>query len=82
MEYEINLGLIKKKRKKKGLSLQEMARVLGFKNASTYLKYETGEYSFKLDMLPILSEKLEIPFESFFTHDISETEIREKDKVK
>lgn len=43
---KLNLSFIIRKRKEYGLSLQEMALMLGFKNASTYLKYENGCYSF------------------------------------
>lgn len=78
MTSNINFSLIKKKREEKGISLEEMAQSLGFKNASTYLKYENNTYSFKLTMLPVLSKKLEIPYEKFFVNNISELEIKKK----
>lgn len=44
----------------------EVANKLGFKNASTYHKYETGEYSFRADMLPKLADILDSKIENFF----------------
>ncbi|KRI37826.1 hypothetical protein APC20_15415 [Acinetobacter baumannii] len=48
------------------MTLQEMAEELGFKNASTYLKYETGEYLFKANHLPLLSKKLKCTINQLF----------------
>lgn len=63
---KLNLIFIIRKRKEYGLSLQEMALMLGFKNAFTYLKYENGCYSFKADMLPILSKAFRCDMKNFF----------------
>lgn len=49
-----------------GISQQKMAETLGFKNASTYLKYESGTYSFKAEMIPILAKILNCSIENFF----------------
>ncbi len=65
---QLDLRYIKKRRKKLELSLQEVAQGLGFKNASTYLKYENGEYSFKATMLPKLANILDCKIENFFTN--------------
>nr|DAM13492.1 MAG TPA: Helix-turn-helix XRE-family like protein [Caudoviricetes sp.] len=65
---QLNLNFIKNKRIELNLSLQEVARELGFKNASNYLKYENGEYSFKADMLPKLANILGCKIENFFTN--------------
>lgn len=62
----IDLEYIKNKRQNKNISQQKMAEKLGFRNASTYLKYETGEYAFKADMLPRLSQILDDDIENFF----------------
>lgn len=75
MSMKVNLSLLKEAREEKKISMQEMAEFLGFKNASTYLKYENGEYSFKLEMLPKLSKKLGIPYKNFFVNDIAKIEI-------
>ncbi|AQS55627.1 helix-turn-helix domain-containing protein [Novibacillus thermophilus] len=62
----INLVFVKNKRQKLGITLQEMAFELGFKNASTYRKYENGDYSFKANHLPILAKKLNCQINDFF----------------
>lgn len=71
---QINLQFIRSRRKELKLSQQEVADSLGFKNASTYSKYESGEYALKANMLPKLGATLEIPVENFFTLTVSKTE--------
>ncbi|AXU28776.1 helix-turn-helix domain-containing protein [Clostridioides difficile] len=63
---KINHDFIKKRRNTLNLSLQNVAKELGFKNASTYFKYETGQYSIRADMLPKLSKILDCDIENFF----------------
>ena len=36
----LDLNFIKRRRSELGISQQKMAEILGFKNASTYLKYK------------------------------------------
>lgn len=62
----LNLQKIKDRRLDMELSMQDMAENLGFKNASTYLKYESGEYAFKANMLPKLAKVLNLSIENFF----------------
>lgn len=75
---QLNLDYIKRRRIELGLSLQELANELGFKNASTYLKYENGDYLFKAEVLPILAITLKCGIENFFTKQVAETEIDNK----
>lgn len=63
----LNLKFIRERRIELELSQQHLANGLGFKNASTYLKYESGEYAFKADMLPTLAKLLEVDMKKFFT---------------
>lgn len=72
---QLNLDYIKERRIELGLSLKEVANELGFKNASTYLKYENGDYLFKAEMLPVLANILKCRIEIFFTTQIAKTEI-------
>ncbi|HAU4950656.1 TPA: helix-turn-helix transcriptional regulator, partial [Clostridioides difficile] len=65
---KIDHDFIKKRRNTLNLSLQNVAKELGFKNASTYFKYETGQYSIRADMLPKLSKILDCDIENFFTN--------------
>jgi transcriptional regulator with XRE-family HTH domain len=62
----INLEFIAKRRIETGLTLQDMAESLGFKNASTYLKYEKGEYDFKANHIPVLANKLNCSLHDLF----------------
>ncbi|WP_141536514.1 helix-turn-helix transcriptional regulator [Bacillus cereus] len=48
------------------MTLLELALVLGFKNASTYMKYEKGNYTFKADQLPLLAKALDCTIEELF----------------
>ncbi len=66
---KLNLNLIYKKRKAKQITLQEMAETMGLKNASTYMKYEKGEYSFRAEHLPILAKTLNCEIQDLFFED-------------
>lgn len=69
---EINLELIKQRRKEMRLTLKEMAEALGFKDASTYWKYENGVYKFNADQIPVVCMTLKLRVnEVFFDQRIS-----------
>lgn len=61
-----DLEKIKTRRKEMRLTLQEMAETLGFKDASTYYKYEEGTYKFRAEQLPVLAFKLNLSMEDIF----------------
>lgn len=67
-----NLIYIKHRRQSLEKTLQDVAEPLGMKNASTYLKYENGTYSFKAEQLPALAIALDCDIENFFTEKIAE----------
>jgi transcriptional regulator with XRE-family HTH domain len=71
----INLIFIKERRIDLEITMQDMADKLGFKNASTYLKYENGAYSFKADHLPLLSKILNCNIDDFFKQKVAKTAI-------
>lgn len=75
---KLDLLFIKKRRKELNIPLQEMAEAIGFKNASTYLKYENGDYQFKADHVPILSSKLNCGINDlyFFDRNVSKIETK------
>lgn len=73
MLREFNLLFIKERRKELGKTLQEMADSLEMKNASTYMKYENGEYSFKAVHLPVLAKQLECNLSNFFIKNFAKT---------
>lgn len=72
---KLDLVFIKSKREDLGISLQGMAEELGFKNSSTYMKYENGTYALKAEMLPKLARILKCNISDFFSPDIAETAI-------
>ena len=72
-QQELRLDYIRQRRIEAGLSLQYVGEQLGFKNASTYFKYETGEYAFKAEMLPTLAKVLNCGIEDFFAKSIANT---------
>lgn len=80
MNYSLNLRLIKEQRIKKKLTLEEMAHYLGLSGKSDYFKRENGDTKFKTTELPILSNKLGIPFEKFFNHDVEKIETKWRDR--
>lgn len=63
---ELNLVLIKQRRKEMRITLQEMAEELGFKDASTYWKYEKGVYKFNADHIPKVAAKLKLKMSEIF----------------
>jgi len=72
----LNLKYIKERRLQLGITQQKMAENMGFKNSSTYLKYEMGTYSFKAEHLPILAKSLNCMIIDFFTQNIAKTETK------
>lgn len=63
---KLNLDYISGRRIELGLTLKDMAEALGFKTASTYLKYEKGSYSFKANHIPVLAHKLRCTLDLLF----------------
>lgn len=63
---QVNLAIIKQRRKEMRFNQQEMAEMLGFKNASTYCKYESGAYKFDADHIPIVANKLKLKVNDIF----------------
>lgn len=70
----INLEMIVSRQSKLGISDDEMAKMLGFSDRSTWYKYKTGAYAIKAEMLPLLSKKLNVTYADFFTQSSSKTE--------
>lgn len=47
-------------RKSKGLTMMDMAEILGYKYAGSYRKLETGEQELRVSQINILSKTLKI----------------------
>lgn len=76
IDLNFDLDYIKNRRKNLKLPLQDTAEKLGFKNASTYLKYESGVYAFKAKQLPELAEILDCDITNFFTQNVAKIAIK------
>lgn len=63
---KFSLTFIKNRRIKLGMTQQSLAETLGYKRSSTYLKYESGMYSFKAEQLPLLAYELKCDITDFF----------------
>lgn len=63
---ELDLERIKSRRNDLEIPLQEMADALGLKNASSYYKYEKGDYKFNADQLPVICAKLKLRLNEIF----------------
>ena len=61
-----DLEYIQKRRNELGLTMQEMAKRLGLSNASSYCKYEKGEYKFNAEIIPKLASVLKTDIKNFF----------------
>lgn len=57
---------LKKLRVERGLTLQEMANLLGLKTASAYCKKETGSVPVSLDEAKVISDFFHKPMEEIF----------------
>lgn len=71
---EFDLAYIVARRKELKLTIDDMAKALGFSNGSAYWKYEHGVYKFNADRLPKLAEILQCKIECFYADGISKTE--------
>ncbi len=70
-----SLEFIKQRRQELNLTLQEAADAMEMKNASTYMKYENGTYSFKAEHLPLLAKVLQCNTENFFRQIVAKIAI-------
>lgn len=68
VQPKLNLDFIKQRRNLLGLTHQQMAKALSFKNASTYFKYENGTYFLKAIHLPVLAKLLQCYMDDFFIY--------------
>ena len=71
---EFNLAYITARRKELRLTIDDMAKALGFSNGSVYWKYENGVYKLNAEILPKLAEILQCGIENFYAETLSETE--------
>lgn len=68
---QLDLDYVRGRRLELGITQQQAAEKLGFKRASTYLKYESGVYELKAKHLPDLAKLLNCKITNFFIKDVS-----------
>lgn len=71
--YKVNLSLIKKRREYLNMTRSQVAEALDLPY-DKYSRRENGDYKFKAEELPALSETLMLPLEKIFINDFSKTE--------
>lgn len=74
MKYEINLDLIKKKRKYEGFTMQQMADFIGLHDKSSYYKRENGDLNFQVGEIPIIEKVLKIPSKKIFVESLTKSQ--------
>lgn len=74
---KVDLEKIKNMRKQAELSLDEMAKLLGYESANGYYYLETGRGKFPAETLAKVSEIFKVPInELFFEEKIAEMAIK------
>ncbi|WP_339165422.1 helix-turn-helix transcriptional regulator [Siminovitchia sp. FSL W7-1587] len=78
----INLNIILEKRKKKGYTIDDMAKKLNLTNGSMYYKREVGQYKFKAEEVMMVAKILQIPMNQLFLSDeYSKIETKSKQAI-
>lgn len=80
MDKVFDYEFLKSRRKECNVSQETLSKALGFKNSSTYSKYENGDTPLKVNMLLIISSELKSPISSFFTRKSSKIEHKKHSK--
>jgi putative transcriptional regulator len=69
---KVNLERVRKLRKDKRLSQEDVAKILGFNTVYPYHRKESGQQSFTAEELMKLAQLYKVSYENFFIFDISE----------
>ncbi|MBY6276798.1 MAG: transcriptional regulator [Symbiobacterium thermophilum] len=76
---KVNLNKIKELRKEKGLSQEDVAKMLGFKTVYPYHRKEGGQQSFTAEELMTLSQIYNVPYEKFFILQVAKNETNKRE---
>lgn len=60
---KVNLQALAELRAEKKITLLEMAKALGYKAESTYLRIESGESELRAWQIPLIAKRLGLPVE-------------------
>lgn len=58
---------IKKIREERGLTLQQMAEIVGYSSAKGYYEVETGKIKLRIEHLEKISKFFDIPIQNFLS---------------
>lgn len=71
----VDIELIKATRIEKGITSEEMSKLMGYKGNNAYYRKENGDRKFSLEDVVNISKILDLPVQRiFFNHLIAETE--------
>lgn len=62
----MNLKLLRDKRKAKGITQEEMAEAMGYRNKSSYSMLENGQVKFDAEKMKIVKYKLDLTDSEYF----------------
>ncbi len=62
----MNLEKLREKRKAKGITQEDMALAMGYRNKSSYSMLENGQVKFDADKMKIAKNRLELSNNEFF----------------
>lgn len=62
----MNLEKLREKRKAKGITQEDMALDMGYRNKSSYSMLENGQVKFDADKMRIVKNRLELTDNEFF----------------
>lgn len=62
----VNIKLIKKTRLSKGITTEQMSKLMGYKGDNAYYRKETGNRNFNLEDVVKVSKILELPIQQIF----------------
>nr|BDD46662.1 hypothetical protein 5 [Bacillales bacterium] len=66
---KVDLLKVKRLRKQKNISLEEMAKKLGYESANGYYYLENGRGKFPAEKLILVADILDVPIEQLFFED-------------
>lgn len=62
----MNLELLREKRKSKGITQEDMATAMGYRNKSSYSMLENGQVKFDAEKMKIAKNKLDLTDDEYF----------------
>lgn len=77
----VNIELIKSVRLKKGISTEQMAKLMGYKGSNAYFRKENGDRKFSVEDIMKVSMILEIPIQDIFFENKITEKVKDKHAI-